>query len=114
MGKVADVRLSWTKSPSADVAKVQVFVTNNGTETMVEGGAEVEQIMTVVQASAAVQFKIVTFDTEGNQATSEVYSFTLGDLIAPLPATNLGHEVVAVRDDGNPETMSVTLAKKAK
>lgn len=98
MPKVADVRLGWTKSPSADVSKVQVVVTNNGTESTVEGGPEVEELMVVVQPLGAVQFKVVTFDSEGNQATSETYAFTLGDLEAPLPATGLFHEVVGVRD----------------
>lgn len=98
MAKVADVRLGWTKSPSADVEKVQIVVTNAGTETTTELGPEVEEFMIVVQASSAVQFKVVTFDSEGNQATSAVYDFTLGDLEDPLPATDLFHEVVGVRD----------------
>lgn len=98
MPKVADVKLSWTKSPSLDLQKVEVVVNNGGTETTTELGPEVQEFMIVVQASGAVQFKIVTYDTEGLKATSETYSFTLGDLEVPLPATNLFHEVVAVRD----------------
>lgn len=98
MPKVADVKLSWTKSPSLDLQKVEVVVNNGGTETTTELGPEVQEFMIVVQASGGVQFKIVTYDTEGLKATSETYSFTLGDLEVPLPATNLFHEVVAVRD----------------
>ena len=96
--KVADVKLSWTKSPSADISKVQIVITNGGATTTTELGPEVEQFMIVVQASGSVQFKIVTFDAEGLFATSETYAFTLGDLEAPLPATALFHEVVGVRE----------------
>lgn len=98
MVKVADVKLKWVKSPSSGVAKVDVDVTINGTLTKTELGPEVESFMVEVAASGSVQFKVITFDNEGLQSTSEVYSFTLGDLEAPLPATGLGHEVVAIRE----------------
>lgn len=98
MAKVADVMLSWTKSPSADVNKVSVVVNNNGTETTVDFGPEVESFAIVVSASASVNFKVVVTDSEGQTATSTTYGFVLGDLEAPLPATNLSHEVIAVRD----------------
>ncbi len=98
MSKVADVKLGWLKSPSADIGKVKVVVTNDGTETTSEFGPEVESVQIVVKAMGAVQFKVIVFDTEGKQATSETYSFNLGDLEDPLPATNLFHEVLAVRD----------------
>lgn len=96
--KVADIRLFWTKSPSADVDHVEVTVTQNGTQTVNQFGPEVEEFQIVAQASSSVQFQVDTFDTEGNKATSVVYGFTLGDLESPLPATNLGHEILGVRD----------------
>ena len=98
MPKVADVKLMWTKSPSSDVKSVKIVVTNNGSETTTELGPEVEDFQVVVQPMGTVQFKIVTFDSEGLQSTSETYSFSLGDLEAPLPATNLTHQVVGIRD----------------
>ncbi len=98
MAKVADVKLSWTKSPSADVAKVTVVVTKDGTETTTEVGPEVESIQIVVEASKSVTFKVIVTDSEGLAATSDIYTFSLGDLEAPLPATDLFHEVVGVRD----------------
>jgi hypothetical protein len=70
----------------------------NGTTTKTEHGRDVQEVVVAVSASASVQFKVVVFDTEGLTATSETYSFALGDLEAPLPATNLFHEVLAVRD----------------
>lgn len=98
MAKVADVKLSWVKSPSADVAKVQVVVTNDGTESTADFGPEVQELVVVVNASKSVQFKVIVTDSEGLQATSETYTFTLGDLESPQPATGLLHEVVGVRD----------------
>lgn len=96
--KVADVKLFWTKSPSQDIAKVTVKTTINGTETVAEVGPEVQEIQVEVAALGSVQFQIDVTDTEGKVASSEIYSFTLGDLENPLPATNLGHEVLGVRD----------------
>jgi hypothetical protein len=98
MAKVADVKLGWTKSPSSDVDSVEIVVINDGTETTTELGPEVQDFQIVVSASKSVQFSIKTYDSEGNMATSETYSFTLGDLEAPLPATGLFHEVLGVRE----------------
>lgn len=98
MSKVADVKLTWIKSPSTDVAKVQVIVTKDGTETTTEVGPEVESIQIVVEASKSVTFKVVVTDSENLTATSDLYSFSLGDLEAPLPATGLFHEVLGIRD----------------
>lgn len=96
--KVADVKLTWTKSPSAPISKVVVNVTINGNLTTTEVGAEVEEFMIGVHALGVVSFSIDTFDDEGLKATSETHTFTLGNLEAPLPATGLFHEVVAIRD----------------
>lgn len=96
--KVADVKLRWTKSPSADVAGIEVVVTKDGTTMVTAGGPEVQELMIVVEASKSVQFKVITTDSEGLVTESATYSFTLGDLEAPQPATGLAHEIVAVRD----------------
>ncbi len=96
--KVADVKLGWSKSTSADVSSVSVTVINDGVETTSEFGPEVEEMMVVVSASTSVQFSVTTFDGEGLESTSTVYTFTLGDLEAPGAATALYHTVVAVRD----------------
>src|SRR5262245_36985849 len=96
--KVADVKLYWLKSPSQDVNRVEIETSIDGNVTKTEVGPEVEEITVVVQARASVQFKVTVFDTEGNQASSEIHSFTLGDLEDPLPATALGHEILGVRE----------------
>lgn len=104
MAKVADVKLTWTKSVSADIERVEIRVTQNGTETLTELGPEVEQFMIEAGPHASVAFAIDTYDAEGNKATSQVYTFTLGDLEMPLAATNLSHEITAIRDTEEPGT----------
>lgn len=96
--KRADVKLFWTKSPSADVDRVELAVTIDGTEQVYNLGSEVQELMIEVDAGKSVSFRVDTFDAEGNKAQSSVATFTLGDLEAPLPATGLGYEVTAVRD----------------
>lgn len=98
MARVADVRFFWTRSPSADIATVKAVVTQNGTETVTEFGPEVEEFTLSIPALSSVQFKIESFDSEGNKATSETYGFVLGDLEMPLPATGLGHEVLGTHE----------------
>ena len=98
MAKVADIKLSWKKSVSADVAKVKVVVTLDGQTTEAEHGPEVEEIVVTLAAGKSGSFHVVTIDSEGFQSMSLTHEWTLGDLEAPQPATALGHEVVAVRD----------------
>ncbi len=73
-------------------------MTKDGTETTTEVGPEVESIQIVVEASKSVTFKVITTDDENLTSTSDIYTFSLGDLETPLPATNLFHEVIGVRD----------------
>ena len=101
--KVADIKLSWKRSPSSDIKSVKVVFSANGSETTVDTESpDVQELAVTVSANSNCSFKIVTTDNEGLVATSEVYSFNLGDLEAPLPATNLSHVVVAIRDIPNP------------
>lgn len=99
MAKIATVLLGWEKSPSADVAKVVTTVTVNGATTTTEFGPEVVEHLIEVKANSAVSFTVTTYDSEGLQSVSETHSFTLGDLEAPQPATNLFHTVVGIRDE---------------
>lgn len=98
MAKVADVKLSWVRSPSADVVSRTIEVTINGQTTTADVGPEVEQYMIEVSASGSVQFKTTVKDAEDQVVSSEVYSFTVGDLEAPQPDTGLLHEIVGIRD----------------
>lgn len=102
MPKIANVKLSWTRSPSADVASRKIVITKNGEETTLEFGPEVSDYTLDVPAMGSLQFKTIVLDSEGKTATSETYSFTLGDLEDPVPDTNLFHEILSVRDEGTP------------
>jgi len=102
MGKVADVKLTWKRSPSADVSKVVVSLTNDGSVESVEFGPDVEEFMVVVKANSSFSFSIDSYDGDGQIATSVTYSFTLGDLEAPLPATDLKHTIIGIRDEAVP------------
>jgi hypothetical protein len=98
VSKIATVKLGWTKSPSADVAKVEVIVNTGGAVTTTEVGPEVESIQVEVAASTSFSFQLRVTDSEGLTASSELYSYTLGDLTAPVPPAGLFHEVIGVRD----------------
>lgn len=111
MAKVADVKLKWKKSPSSDVAKVEITVTVDGSESTAELGPEIENFMVEVKAGGSCQFQIDTTDSEGLVGTSTTYSFSLGNLEAPLPATELGHEIVAIRDVPDGGDIPVTAAR---
>ena len=108
MSEVASVVLGWNRSPSSDVVSQSINITINGnTDTSIEVGAEVQSYQLEVDAKSSVSFSIKSFDAEGKVATSEVYSFTLGDLEAPLPATNLFHEIVGIRDSADEVVLGV-------
>ena len=98
MPMVADVKLIWTKSPSPDVAKQILKTTIAGGTTEVELGPEAQEYMVVIGSETPFSFQVDTFDAAGNHTASEIYSNVIGDLEAPLAATNLFHEVVGVRE----------------
>jgi hypothetical protein len=98
MGKVADIKLKWKRSASADAKRAVLTVNNDGDTSTVDIPIEQEEFLLVVKANKSFGFSIETFDDEGLSSNSLSYSSTLGDLTAPQPATELGHEVVAIRD----------------
>lgn len=101
--KVADVKLGWTPSVSAGVVKQVVKVSIDGAEpTVIDPvSPEVGEIMVEVKASSSVVFSVLTTDSDGT-VESEKYTFLISDLELPQPATNLFHEVVAVREVPDP------------
>jgi hypothetical protein len=98
MSKVLDVKVSWTRSPSADIASRKVAVTTNGTTTTYDVGPEVSEMVLEVKASATVQVQTIVYDSEGNQAASEIATFTAGDSRSPLPDTDFQFTPIGVRD----------------
>lgn len=96
--KVADVNLFWTRSVSDKVLSQTVIVTVDGEEKIHSTvPPEIETVSIRVKALQTVQFKVLTEDEDG-VTESELYTFRTSNLDAPLPATNLGHTVVAIRD----------------
>jgi len=87
--KEIDVKLTYTRSPSADVTSRKIAVTKNGTTTTYDVGPEVSEFVLQVRANESVQVQTTVFDSEGRQASSEIATFTAGDLTDPLPDTNL-------------------------
>ena len=97
--RVADVRLSWSPSVSADVVSQVAKVVVDGNEpTTFELGPSVGEVVIEVNASSSVVFSVESTDSEGETSVSELYTFHLGDLVAPQPATDLFHEILAIRD----------------
>ncbi len=92
----ATVRLGWVRSVSADVTSRRVIITKNGEQTTIDVGPEVSEYVLEVEASSSVQFQTIVTDSEGKEATSETYSFVLGDLVPPQPDTGLFHEVLGL------------------
>jgi len=115
MPKIADVRLLWKKSPSLDIEKVKLHIfVNEGPEIINELSPEIESFLIVVPASNQAKFKVESLDSEGNVAMSEEYLFGIGDLELPLPATELGHKVEAIRDvTETPQAPALQTAKPA-
>lgn len=100
--RVANVRLFWVRSPSADVSRSQLVLNVNGTETVVDMGPDVQEFVMDVTAQSNVRFRIDVWDAEGQKASSAEFAFTLGDLETPIPPSGLGMEILSVRDDGPP------------
>lgn len=98
MAKIAVVKHTWTKSPSSDVTKVVAVLTIDGATTRTEYGPEVESFTVDVNAGSTVSFLIETYDGEGHMTASESHYYVLPDMVAPLPATNLAHEILSIRD----------------
>jgi len=107
VARVADVKLTWVRSPSADITTRNVEITVNGQTTTVSLGPEVSDYTIEVSARSTVQFRTTVYDSEGNEASSETYTFTIGDLEAPVPDTGLFHEVVGTRDVADPVDVPV-------
>lgn len=109
--KVADVKLSWSRSASTDVVKRFIILTVDGVEqTSIELGPEVDSYQLEVKASQSVSFVTRVVDSEGLETQSSSYSFQLGDLTAPQPDTGLTHEVIAIRDVADAPTEPVDVA----
>jgi hypothetical protein len=96
--KVADIKLTWKRSVSTDVKRVEMKLVIDGVETVAALAPDVQEHLIAVSANTSFAFQLMTFDTEGLVSSSLIYSAQVGDLTAPEPATELSHEVIGVRD----------------
>ena len=95
----ATVLLGWTRSVSEDISKVVVKINNDNVLSQVEVGPEVESIQITCKAQTTLIFSVVSIDVDGVSSESTVYNFTFGDLVTPVPAQNLHHEILSVFND---------------
>jgi hypothetical protein len=99
MAKVASVKLKWKRSVSADAVEQTIDIVKDGVSIpSAVIPTEVEEFVIDVPAQSSVQFTVTTKDSEGLVAVSGTYSFSLGDLENPQPATDLGHEILAINE----------------
>lgn len=97
--KVADVELIWKKSVSDSAKAQRIVVEVDGDEKMNANlPPEIESVQLEVRAFSSVRYTVFTADDEGLEVASEAYSFRLGDLTPPQPATELGHRILNIRE----------------
>ena len=102
MGKVADLKLSWLRSPSPDnkIGRVELAITQNGAVTTQEIGKDVQEFAITVKTNTSFSYKVLTYDNDTNQVvTSLSADINIGDLELPLPASGLQIEILAIRDE---------------
>lgn len=99
MPKVADVKLTWIRSPSSDAKSARVVVKAGDAESHFDLRPDVQQLMVIVKPSTTVTYSVVTFDDDGLAASSEGHTFVVGDLELPLPATGLDHQIISIREE---------------
>jgi hypothetical protein len=99
--KVAEVRVFWERSVSADIVHQLVDVStytdgdDEGTSLTHELGPTVSEVVLEVPENTSVNVAHQVFD--GTYHSEVVaYDFRIGDLTAPQPAGFIGHEIVRV------------------
>jgi hypothetical protein len=99
---LAKIRLKWKRTVSTGSLTRKLTVTNDGETIVVDLPIEVEEYFIDVKASKTFSFQTEVKDDEGLVVSSTFFTFTLGDLIAPQPDTELGFEIVSIVDDSVP------------
>lgn len=100
MGKRVNVTFKWTPSPSTDLVKRILTIQINDDVQTIELPPTAVETIAKVPAGANVSFHTQVIDNEGLEGTSVNTTFTVGDLVAPLPDTDLTFEFGTVEDDG--------------
>ncbi len=103
MSKVADCKFSWAKSVSTDVVKVTAILVQGGVTQRIDMPTiDVESFEITFSPNSSGTFSVESMDNEGHVTVSETITWSVGDLVAPAPATNLKFEVVQIRDIPDP------------
>lgn len=100
MRKVADSRFSWSKSPTSGIVRAEFVLAIDGMSTTVVEleTPERESYDVTLEAKSNGTFSIKSYKADGQVATSEQWTFNVGDLEAPLPATNGAFTILNVRE----------------
>jgi hypothetical protein len=102
MAKLATVKFKWTRSmtPVDFISRMELVTKVNGQESVYNVDRSVESFNLEIRARSVVSFKVVTYgDEETDVASSQEITFVLPDFESVQAVTNLGWEVVAVRDE---------------
>lgn len=97
MAVVADVKFSWVGSPSSDVVSQTARLSKASGEVVVEQVLDVsvtEVVLVGLEQKTDYVFTVVV--TDGTQDAASSIQLNLGDLEAPLPASDLTYSVVSV------------------
>ncbi len=101
--KEADFKLSWKRSPSADVVKQNFTVQIDGVSRDVEFGPDTEELLLVLRGNSSIVVTATVTDSEGKVSDPVSFSQTIGDLEAPAPPSDFRLDMVGSPRDVVPE-----------
>jgi hypothetical protein len=94
MGKVAQIKVFWSPSPSTDI-KTQVIRINNDTPEVLELSAT----EFTFEAEENSVFDVTVEVSDGTSVAASTINIVVPDLTAPQPVVGLGWEIVSVREE---------------
>lgn len=100
MKRVADLEISFPKSPSLDIEKYRIEVTlgEQPTFQLLLGRDDEPTRQITVDANTSGKVRVVAVDSEGLEAASADVPFSVGALDNPLPPGDPLVRIVAVRE----------------
>lgn len=94
---VADVKFSWSASPSSDVVSQTARLAKASGEVVVEQVLDVSVTeLTLVKLEQKTDYVFSVVVTDGTQDATASIQLNLGDLEAPLPVGDLTYTVLNV------------------
>lgn len=92
--KEADFKLSWKRSPSADVVKQNLTIAVDGVSRDLEFGADTQELLLVLRANSSIVVTATVTDSEGQTSDPISFSSTIGDLETPAPPSDFRLDMV--------------------